>query len=245
MFSALIAAALLVGQVGTEDDPVRTENFRVQAETPQMAQKVAHYAEVYRRDIAQEWFGEEAPKWGFPNILMANVKKDNFAVNQSIFFVFSVITVEGDETDIIYSSLPHEICHSVMRYKLGMWLPRWADEGMAMLCERESMGGRPNKFLLDQAGTEPICEFLVRKDYPLFFKNVFYGQAYSLTQFLVEKKGKREFTKFLDDARMGAWADSALTHYGYKDLHSLEDDWKAWHRKTYGAFQSDPKTVAR
>ena len=244
MLTALIAA-LLVGQAGTEDDPVKTANFRVAADTPAMAQEIAHYAEVYRRDLSQEWFGEEPRSWGFPHMIQANVKKEDVGVNQSILFIFNVITVQGNETDIIYSSLPHEICHSVMRYRLGLWLPRWADEGMAMLSERESMGARPNKFLLDQAGTEPICEFLVRTQYPLFFKNAFYGQAYSLTQFLVEKKGKREFTKFLDDARMGDWAGSALTHYGYKDLYALEDDWKTWHRKTYGAFQSDEKTAAR
>ena len=45
---------------------VQTANFVVEAASPQVAQEVAQYAEVYRKEKAIQWLGREMPTWPAP-----------------------------------------------------------------------------------------------------------------------------------------------------------------------------------
>lgn len=231
MLFPIILAAALAGQVSTD-------NFKMDRCETAVEKKVIHYAEVYRRDIAVEWFGEEVQPWGWRHDISVDQEGPRGGYNQFSLLGTS-IHASGDETHILYSSLPHEICHSVNLFKLGLGLPRWVDEGMAMLSERQEMGCRSNLPLLKSSTRVPLATFLDQKSYPLFFRQNFYGQCLSLTKFLVDKKGKREFTAFVRRGRTHGWADAAARHYGYGDVATLESEWQSWHRKSYGPFLDD------
>src|SRR4051794_15945677 len=50
-----------------------TQNFVVEAATPQIARQVGEYAEHYRRQKAVEWLGQEMPAWRKPCPLRVTV----------------------------------------------------------------------------------------------------------------------------------------------------------------------------
>src|SRR5260370_35987937 len=44
----------------------QTENFAVNAPTPEIATQVARSAEHFRKQLAIEWLGHELPRWAAP-----------------------------------------------------------------------------------------------------------------------------------------------------------------------------------
>src|SRR5262249_6228776 len=62
--SLVLAGAL--ASVGAGPYRVQTTNFVVEAPSPQVAQEVAQYAEVYRKEKAVQWLGREMPTWPTP-----------------------------------------------------------------------------------------------------------------------------------------------------------------------------------
>ena len=62
-----IASYLLIVCCTTADAASRrTQNFIIQAPTPQLADAVAEAAERYRRDLAMHWLGKTLTPWPRP-----------------------------------------------------------------------------------------------------------------------------------------------------------------------------------
>ena len=51
----------------------KTTNFTVSAPTPQLAKEIGDQAEVYRKQLAIEWLGQELPPWSKPCPIHAQV----------------------------------------------------------------------------------------------------------------------------------------------------------------------------
>jgi hypothetical protein len=66
------------------------------------------------------------------------------------------------------------------------------------------------------------------KDYPPEVLPL-YSQGHSLTQFLLERRGKQAFLAFLvDGMRDENWARAVRTHYGHENLYALQSVWLDW-----------------
>ena len=117
----------------------RTQNFIIQAPTPQLAQAVAEAAERYRRDLAMHWLGKALAS-------LASTMPDSRRC-RTTFAAQGVTTynpapvrdfqmeVIGTPQRILDSVLPHEITHTILATYFGRPLPRWADEGICTTVE--------------------------------------------------------------------------------------------------------------
>jgi hypothetical protein len=134
---------------------------------------------------------------------------------------------------MLTATLPHETTHVVLAGQFGdHYVPRWADEGMAVLTEPRE---RINQYLRDlpkhqRDGTLfSVAELLRQDDYPEPRRiDPFYAQSVSVVEFLSLKKGPATFARFLREA-LDTSCDKALKrHYGYASFAELESDWKQY-----------------
>src|SRR5207248_5612163 len=108
-------------------------------------------------------------------------------------------------------------------------IPRWADEGAAILSEDEEEQQRHVEFLeqLQKAGRlYPLNRLLSFKDYP---DNVLalHAQGYSVTRFLVERKDRQTFLTFVKQGMDQDWDTALERHYGLRNVQDLEKAWLA------------------
>ncbi len=118
----------------------RTPNFVVEAPTPEIAQQVGQYAEHYRKEKAMQWLGQEMPQWPEPCPLHVTVTMNGSGGATSFAFDHGHILgqdmhIEGSLDRLLASVLPHEVTHTVFAYYFRQPVPRWADEGGAVLSE--------------------------------------------------------------------------------------------------------------
>jgi hypothetical protein len=118
--------------------------------------------------------------------------------------------------------------------------PHWVNEGLAMLEEADSP---------DKPQTSPWYQSMVMMDsrrwFPLeqFFRisptkdlrndqklvEIFYVQAYSVTNFLVRQHTQMQFKSFCDRLRDGAGVPDALRlAYRYRSIDDFERAWRKW-----------------
>jgi hypothetical protein len=125
--------------------------------------------------------------------------------------------------------IPHEVTHTVLADHFRGPLPRWADEGMSVLSESDEEQARYMRLTWETlnagAGLQLKVLFAAR-DYP---RNVmgFFAQSYSVTKFLVDRKDRPTFVKFVADGMKAGWEPAAKTHYGFASLNELEGAWIA------------------
>ncbi|MDB5343958.1 MAG: hypothetical protein JWP89_2335 [Schlesneria sp.] len=121
------------------------------------------------------------------------------------------------------SSMSHEVTHLIVADRFGgRRLPRWADEGMAVLAEsREKQAQRQRVASLAPAIS--LSRLLSVAEYPGGRdRDAFYAQSASLTDYLVRHGGGVQFLAFVESA-MESGHDIALReYYDLEGLHDLE-----------------------
>ena len=227
----------------------RTQNFIIQAPTPQLAEAVAEAAERYRRDLATHWLGKALPPWprpcpirvvSGPRLAAQGVTTYNPAPVRD--FQMEVI---GTPQRILDSVLPHEITHTILATYFGRPLPRWADEGICTTvehaAERKKHDAKLQEFLRSRRGIAMNQLFLL-KEYPNDVLPM-YAQGYSVCRFLINQQGPRTFINFLEDyMRHPSWTDNIRRHYGYTSLAELQQYWLAWVSEGCGEVTKYAKT---
>lgn len=218
----------------------RTPNFVVQAPTPEIAQRVGQLAEHYRREKALEWLGYELPPWNVPVPIRVVVLPGSPGgatsyqpIDGQIFDMH--MTVQGPLERIYQSVLPHEITHTVLVSHFRCPLPRWADEGAAVLSEDE-----PEKRRHDQLVRQSLAQgraFRLRvlfhlRDYPSNGMDIMtlYAQGYSVVRFLVETGGRATFLAFLTEGMRRGWDSAVQKVYQCRNIEELEERWLSWMR---------------
>ncbi|MFN0197790.1 MAG: hypothetical protein ACKVT0_13680 [Planctomycetaceae bacterium] len=216
----------------------RSRNFIVHASSAEIAQQVADAAEVYRRELSLEWLGREFKPWSQPCPI--TVRVGSMGAGGSTTFTFDRgevfnwnMRIQGSLERILDSVLPHEISHTIFATHFRRPLPRWADEGAATLVEHESERRRQSLLaqqLLNDETRIPLQTLLGIKEYPQEMQKVLmlYAEGYTLSNFLVQRGGKRRFITFLADAHESSWDRALQRHYDYKTIASLENEWHSW-----------------
>jgi hypothetical protein len=126
----------------------RTKNFEVRAPRARLARQVARAAERYRKKVARLWLGKELPAWPSRCPVRVKLTEDCGGRSYTSFLfdegrlVGQEMHLEGPAWMILRSVLPHEVTHAVLAHHFRRPLPRWADEGAAVLSEdREAWEG--------------------------------------------------------------------------------------------------------
>jgi RNA polymerase sigma factor (sigma-70 family) len=213
--------------------PYRTANFLVEAPTASIAKRIGEAAEHHRKEQALLWLGKEMPNWPEPCPLRVKVTvagtggatsfqyRDGKVVGQNMH-------LEGPLDRLLASALPHEVTHAVLAHSFGRPLPRWADEGGALLAEDEQEQRRHDKVLqeiVDSGRAIPLRRLLALQDFPEDVM-AFYAESYSVTRFLVDASDRQTFLAFVAQGSRDGWDRAVKTHYGYSNVEELERAWK-------------------
>jgi hypothetical protein len=217
----------------------RTQNFIVEAPTAQIAQQVGEYAEKYRKEKAVLWLGREMPPWGQPCPIRVTVTMGGAGGATSFAFdngqiMHQQMHIEGSLERLLNSVLPHEVTHTVFAYHFRCPLPRWADEGGAVLSEDDVERDRHDKMvrqILNSGRAIPLRRLLVLKEYPSEVMAL-YAQGFSVTDFLVSKSSRPEFLNFVADGMRGGWDAALQRHYQMRSVEELEQAWWTHLRNT-------------
>jgi hypothetical protein len=136
-----------------------------------------------------------------------------------------------DHADLLGAVLPHETTHVVVAGKFGPSpVPRWADEGMAVLTEpkdkidrhlRKLPRYRQDQMLLS------VRQVMQLNDYPdAHYVGAFYAESVSLVDYLSREKGPQEFALFLREGLQGGYEAALQRHYGIHDFNELDQRWR-------------------
>jgi hypothetical protein len=141
------------------------------------------------------------------------------------------IDVRGDRGDRAWSALAHELTHVVLADRFGVGaVPRWADEGSAVLADSAAKQLRHHRDLIEAVESNrslPFGEMAAVASSPSESQvATFYGQAASMVRFLAEQKPPRDFVRFIETANRAGYDQAAHEVYGYATVRELEAAWR-------------------
>jgi hypothetical protein len=145
------------------------------------------------------------------------------------------VNLRGDHPQLLTAILPHEVTHVVLADLFtDKQIPRWADEGMAVLAEPVSEQiGRTNDLAtpLEQNRLFKLSE-LMAIDYPNAESwPIYYAQSVSLTQYLVELGTPGQFVSFVKSAQRQGVEQALRDVYQIEGFADLESRWQNYARR--------------
>jgi hypothetical protein len=213
----------------------KTTNFVVAAPTPELAKEIGDQAEVYRRQLAIEWLGQELPTWSKPCPIHADLARGaggrtSFVFDRGEVFGWKM-EIQGSRERILDSVLPHEITHTIFASYFRQPLPRWADEGACTTVEHPSEIAKQERNLIHylQSGHGiSFRDMFAMKEYPPDVLPL-YAQGHSLAEWLIENHGRKEFLEFVGDGMQDEnWPRAVREHYGFSSLLAMQNAWNDW-----------------
>lgn len=247
--SADDASHVVVRELGTNSDGwsvAETPNFRVyHRQDPDIARQAARVAERTRAEMQKKWFGRTGPTWNPKCELYLHATAQEYSTATKVPPVspgHSSFRIEGgrvagrridlhcDDINLLVAVLPHETTHTVLAGNFGdKPVPRWADEGMAVLTEPHEKVERHlrnlPRYYQDRA-LFPLRQLMEMDQYPeARYVGPFYAESVSIVEFLSAERGPQIFTQFVRDGLRIGYDTSLERHYGYRSFEELEDRW--------------------
>jgi hypothetical protein len=243
-----------------------TASFRIMHDDPELAEKVAQLAESGREQQIRRWAGS-SPRgpWSprcdiyiYPTAAvfsqMTNQPEESPGFSTMGMNAGKIIArrvnLRADHPNLLHAILPHEITHVVLADLFPhQQIPRWADEGMAVLSEPRSEQGLRAADLDAPlaAGRLFHVEDLMVMDYPDGkFWGLYYAQSVSLTRFLVEQSSPARFIEYVQSAQRNGHEAELRRIYKIDGFADLQKRWLAYARNQTSAVtaSSDKKTDA-
>ena len=228
---------------------IETENFKVSStESLSRAENLAKHAEGLRADFRRNWLGQAAGMPWTPKCeIVLHTKLGSYVsavgrgsertVGASLLkadngkILRRRIDLLGGRTDFLTAALPHELTHVVVQERFAKTsMPRWADEGIAILADPASKQRRHRNDLNNAVAsgtTFPAGALLTLSEYPRPDQfGVFYGQSASLTEFLVQRKTPEEFIEFIERANLSGYDFALRTCYDITSVGELDRKWR-------------------
>lgn len=237
---------------------LETDNFKICARaSADDVRKLAHSCEELRKHLDTKWLGtkperqSEQAGWT-PRCLvyvhptaasyLREVGPGQQTAGSSLVefdkgqLVTRRIDLRADHPEGYQDALAHELTHVVVADRFTtVALPRWADEGMAVLADSSEKQTAHYSDLTDSRrnGTAfRLAELFALENYPRPERQAaFYGQSASLARYLVKRGSAEQFVKFVEQACTVGY-DAALREvYAVGSVAELERNWLA-HLKT-------------
>jgi hypothetical protein len=243
-----------------------TTNFRIYHNQPrEVAEKAARVAEAARTAGYRKWFGDNGGTWNPRCDLYLHASAQDYtratsqppdcpghsSVGQdrenSERIISRRVDIHVDVPEWWVGVLPHETTHVVLAGRFGPQpLPRWADEGMAVLAEpRDRIERHLRNLPMHHRNGElfAVGQLMRMGNYPEpRLIGAFYAESVSLVDFLSRQQGgPQKFAQFLRDCpRMGH--ENALRQYyaidGFADLE------KRWSQESLTQSYAQPGAMA-
>jgi hypothetical protein len=225
---------------------VETANFRILNFGSQVADEGTQRAcEAVRKQLAARWYCELAA-WSPKCEVVLHPTRDAYlravgaggrnTVGSALVDRHDGV-IRSRRIDIcavkagwVESALAHEMTHVVLADRFTGPVPRWVDEGVAILADPRDKQGRHREDLVRALAHREafrVCELMTLADYPAPNRwGTFYGQSASLVQFLVAQHGEQTFMDFVE-ASLADGYDGASRRVYRCDLAELERHWRA------------------
>jgi hypothetical protein len=222
-----------------------TANFRILHADPALAEEVARIAETVRDEQAHRWTGRPARvDWNprcdvylYPNgtIFAQQTGQPEDSPGFSTLGIHAGrvvarrLNLRADYPGLTSAVLPHEITHVVLADLFPTQaIPRWADEGMAVLAEPESEQQARAADLAQPLASGRLfpVDQLMSMDYPDGrFWGVYYAQSVSLTRFLVGLGSPARFVEFLQGSQRNGIEAELKRVYQIDGFGDLQRRW--------------------
>ncbi len=243
---------LVIAAVASMGAQYRTTNFVVNAQDAQIAKQVGDYAEVYRKEKALMWLGQEMPTWPQPCPLDVVVNMEGPSGATTFNFgqgrVLGMrMEIRGPLDRLLASVLPHEITHTVFAHQFRQPVPRWADEGGSVLSEDDierDRHDRETRGILNKGQQIPLRRLFGLKEYPKGQVLCLYAQGYSMSDYLVKRSSHSVFLNFVGHGMTQGWDGAVQSFYGHKNVEDLEEAWLKHLRDTKSHPKQAPAQVA-
>lgn len=248
---------LLCVMLGANDDAriagnarqAESVNFRVDCRSARHdAREVARLCEDWRTKMLQTWRSQdERADWQMDCLVVVHSSRasyvaavgrgGNFSLGSS-WIEYKQQVVSKRQIDLLpgelgeLSALGHEMTHVVVAdYFGGKQLPRWADEGMAILADssqKRRLHQRDLQSAIVQRQSFHAAELLAVTDYPAHARiPAFYGQSASLVAYLCRRESPAKFLEFVQLAMQQGHEHSIREVYGIAGHAELEQLWRA------------------
>jgi len=143
--------------------------------------------------------------------------------------------LRADHPQLLTAILPHEITHVVLADLFTVQqIPRWADEGIAVLAEpRAEQQIRAAELEVPlEAGQVFELKKLMDMDYPDAKDwSLYYAQSVSLTRFLVELGQPEQFVRFVRDSQRDGIEGALRATYRIAGFAELQERWTEYARR--------------
>jgi hypothetical protein len=232
-----------------------TANFTIYHADPALAEQVARAAEATRDAIVRRWTGSPPSKtWSprcevyiyptaaiFAQVTGQPATSPGFSTMESNGVAISGrrIKLRADHPEIIACVLPHEVTHVILADLFPtQQIPRWADEGIAVLSEPAA---EQEKRLADldavlDGGKIFAVDHLMVRDYPEGpHWGLYYAQSVSLTRYLVDQGKPGQFIEFLQGSQRRGVEPELKRVYKIDGYADLQKRWLAHARATSAA----------
>jgi hypothetical protein len=229
---------------------LETANFRIFHCDARLAESVGETAEAVRADQAKRWGSPALEQPWNPRceVLLYPTGKEfaqgtgqpDSAPGFSTMFTNGNrvkgrrTSLRADHPQLLKAILPHEVTHVVLADLFTVQqIPRWADEGIAVLAEPAAEQSLRASELHDALESNQVFDLskLMSMDYPDAKDwSLYYAQSISLTRFLVEQGTPERFIQFVRDLpRTGAEA-GLRERYAINGFAELHDRWRDYAR---------------
>ena len=229
-----LVVGLIFGATANSAEMSIRENFTVIAPNQALAEAVARQAEIFRRQAAIEWLGEELPDRAGRSLITVDIapRKDEGATwpidspQRTLHQIWLTTSVER----AVGSTLRHEIVHTILdTHFYPQSLPAWASEGIASQADDNGRKENQRRIVAQWArsgqwpalGRLLVCPQIEHNDLNR------YAAASSLLAYLVERGGRPRAVAFAAAGANRGWDRATAEFYG-GDLARLQSDWQAW-----------------
>jgi hypothetical protein len=241
-----------------------TTNFRIFHSNARVAESAGHTAEAVRTAQAKKWGSQAAAKPWTPaceiylypdgKALAAATQQPETSPGFSTMtsngaqVVARRVNLRADHPQLLAAILPHEVTHVVLAdIFTARQIPRWADEGLAVLAEPHSEQQLRWAELQEPLESGRLFELnkLMGMDYP-DPKNwsLYYAQSVSLTRFLVEQGPPESFIRFVLDSHQKGTEAALQDSYQIKGFAELQERWKAYARRQVATLTASSRDAA-
>jgi hypothetical protein len=229
---------------------LETANFRILAADGALAEKAAPIAESVREDARRRWMALPSREpWTprcdiylYPNarVFKASTGQPEESPGFSTMgmnggrIVARRVNLRADHPTLLTAIMPHEITHVVLADLFPyQQIPRWADEGMAVLSEPSAEQIHRATDLEKPLTTGELfkLEDLMLMDYPDGkYWPLYYAQSVSLTRFLVDLGTPAQFVEFVQGSQQRGHEAELKRIYKIDSFADLQKRWVEYAR---------------
>jgi hypothetical protein len=224
----------------------KTASFRVFSTSGKQAEQIAAACECLRLSLTEKWLVQKADEpWQPCCDIVVHPSQHSFigAVGRGPGQTSGCSTIRVDKgrilarridlrcdnCDPLTAALPHELTHVVLTDRfLDHPLPRWADEGIALLADSPTKQARHERDLRTVISTGsriPLASLVRMNEYPAGHVAAFYAQSSSVVRLLVDRATKATFVDFVEYAMKHGYDVALQNTYGLRNIDELERLW--------------------